>query len=104
MERDRLLLYFGMYVLTVVLAYVFLASWWKPMQDLSPFMIAIGGTMIGYYWGSAKAYKAADTENKVDNLVTTSSTATKTETVATVPPPVPAPLKPEPGTEPAKPA
>jgi hypothetical protein len=86
MERDRLLLYFGMGVLGVVLAYIYLASWFKPVQDLSPFMIAIGGTMIGYYWGSAKAYKPADTENKADNQATTTSSTQKTETVATAPP------------------
>ncbi len=63
MERDRLLLYFGMMVLGIILLYIFLASWWKPEQDLSPFMIAIGGTMVGYYWGAAKAYKAGETEN-----------------------------------------
>ncbi len=64
MERDRLLLYFGMGVLGVILTYVFLSSWYKPAQDLSPFMISIGSTLLGYYWGSAKAYKPADQENK----------------------------------------
>jgi hypothetical protein len=103
MERDRLLLYCGMVVLLIVFAYIFMASWYKPGQDLSPFMIGVGGIILGYYWGSAKAYKPADTENKVDNLVTTSSTTQKTETVATVPPTVPVPLKPEPGPDPAKP-
>ncbi len=78
MERDRLLLYFGMWFLTVVMGYIFLASWYKPAQDLSPFMIGAAGVLLGYYWGSAKAYKPGETEGiTADKTKTTSTKETK---------------------------